>query len=196
MRQLLLISFILLAQTPLWASDFNFISFYSSDGFFTEKLLSFRIESKTNTPFSIRKVTTQKPCYSMVDIHREHLVHIYCSEAIDTSFTISIDSEGRVFNIRSPLFTVNKVALISSNPKPDDDTTGKSKGRISFENRCIKCHQSSNPIAKGVTRDTLTNAFGELPMRNGKTTDKMSNFKNFFNTTELDELVLFINEEM
>lgn len=195
MRFLILLLFILTANHAS-ASDYSFVSLYSANGFFTEKLLSFRIKSVTGSSFVIQKMTLPKPCYGMVDIHRLDIIHVYCAEETSTQFTLNILSNGKVTSVRSRLFEVKRVALMSSNPKPSDDYTGKSKGRISFDNRCIKCHQGNNPIAKGVNRTHLTNAFANLPMRDGKTSDKMLNFVGFFTNSELDDLVKFINEEM
>lgn len=196
MWRFLLTIFLWISASLANASDYSFVSLYSANGFFTEKLLTFRVDSKSNSDFLIKRVSVAKPCDAMIDLHRANMIHIYCSEETDTSFIITLESDGKQTTLRSPVFSVNQVALISSNPRPKDSSIGKSKGRISFENRCIKCHQSTNIITKGVTRETLTNAFSGLPMRNGKTTDKMINFKTFFSTSELDDLVSFINEEM
>ncbi|MCC6138682.1 MAG: hypothetical protein IT287_08610, partial [Bdellovibrionaceae bacterium] len=94
----------LVLSNSAMASDFQFESLYEADGFVTERLLPFYIKSKTNSSFSIEKVVVEKPCYGMVDLHRANLVHVYCTEATDTDFGVRVKKDGKLYEVRAPVF--------------------------------------------------------------------------------------------
>lgn len=190
--------FSIFISSPVLASDYTLNAFYPTAGFVTEKLLPFSVQAKDSGEFTILNVTTDKPCHSMVDPHREKIVLIYCTEAMETSFKLTLLKDGKKYEVSSPEITVKKVALISSSPSDPVDKDPFALGRQKFSVNCKKCHQLPYAIEKGVTKTTLTNAFSGKPLRFGRpATLSMKAFEgSFFSDKELQALVDYINGEL
>lgn len=196
LMKLALLIFCFIFSAKAFASDYQFEALYENDGLVTERLLPFYITSKSGGGFKLQKVIVDKPCYGMVDLHRANLVHVYCTEAISTSFSVKILRDGKYVEVRSPAFTVAKVAVISSTPKPKDTDPTNALGKQKFTVNCNRCH-SSKPIMKGVTPQILLNAFAGGKMRDGTSTGQMSAFKgSYFSAEELQSISNYINEDL
>jgi cytochrome c5 len=190
---ILVITFLTCAKS--FSADYEFHAFFEKEGFITERLLPFSVKSTLPGEFTLSAIEVLPPCYGMVDLHRPNLALIYCTEASLTKFEAKIIKDGVTYKLLSPEFEVKKVAIVSSTPKPDVGPT-KTLGHKLFDVNCKKCHQSPYQIGKGVTKTHLTEAFAGRAMRNGKTTNAMKDFNGFFNSSEQDALVKYINEEL
>ncbi|MCB9073570.1 MAG: cytochrome c [Bdellovibrionaceae bacterium] len=203
MKNIIFFASIFLISHLAYGGSYQVVSLYDENGFVTERLLPFAIKDSSGRVIDggISLIRIEKPCYAMADLYRNYIVHVYCTEEVDTQFLLNIRDNGVLYEFSSPSFHVRKVALVSSTPKDPNETDIYKIGRQLFNNNCLSCHKTT-PIEKNVTPTILSNAFAGAVMRNGKTTqamkafDKDSSGNPFFSTIELSELVKYINEAL
>lgn len=186
-----LISFLFVTSMSQAADPvFRVSSFYQASGYLTERFIPFAVHRPGGGDVDeVVRVEVNQPCYSMVDPHRAHIFHIYCSEATEAEFKVVIKDNGVAYNIPLPAISIKKLALISSTPKPVTPGPGVdplAKGRKLFQNNCARCHSGQYPLPATVTPAKITKAFNDY--------SQMDSFRGFFTTQELSDLSKFMNE--
>ncbi len=178
-------------------APYKIVSLYQKEALVTERFLPFQILTSDNLPVSIESVEAQPPCYGMVDPHRAHIALFFCTEETASHFSVYLRDRGQLQVFKAPDFSIRRLAILSSTPDPDKPIAPDSPGKILYTTNCASCHTSSNRMVETTTVARLKDLFaGKVKDENGNVIDAMTKFNNFFNETQLNDLVRYINEEL
>ncbi len=178
-------------------SPYKIVSLYQKEALVTERFLPFQILTSDNQPVSIESVEAQQPCYGMVDPHRTHIALFFCTEETASHFSVNIRDRGQLQVFKTPDLSIRRLAILSSTPDPDKPIDPDSPGKILYNTNCASCHTASNKMVETTTVTRLKDLFaGKVRDENNNVIDAMTKFNNFFNETQLNDLVKYINEEL
>lgn len=180
--KVLLFIFMIIVSAEAFA-QYKVVSMYERDALLTGRFLSFKVYNSEGVEQSIQELSTEGPCYSMVDVYKQAIAHVYCKEETSVKLILLLE-DGSV--VRTGSFNIRKLSIVE--PKdPGPVVPGDSLGRTLFVNNCATCH-GAQVIDESQTVDSLKN------IQFKKT--QMKQFENLFDNEQMDALVQYINSEV
>lgn len=167
-------------------SNFRFASMLSREALVTGRFLPFKVY-KSEQAMGIAEIVIEEQtagCSTMIDPYRPTLFHLYCLDEGTVSIKVLLSGTSDVVTARGLPIKHRSIIDFDNPDKPIDPLA---RGRVLFNNDCMRCHRSQ-AIPKPQTKTSVAAALNTSPMKEEGLPAQ------YVDPDKLSAIVQFINE--